>query len=1084
MRFMSLSPLRIRLLGGFELRRGRERVALDSGRVQSLLAFLLLHRELPQPRQRIAFLFWPDSSESQARTNFRNLLHHLRSNLPEADGYLDIGTSAISWRPDAPVDADVVAFEEAVERAERETGPAAVAALEEAIRAYGGDLLPGCYDEWLLPEQERLRQRYAGVLRRLVALHEEAGDLERVITAAQRLLRHDPLDEDVYRRLIRAHTAREDRAQAVRAYHACASVLEHELGIAPSPPTHAAYEAALGLGEAPPTAPASAEGRALVGRSGEWTRLRDAWRAATTARARLALVSGEAGIGKTRLVEELARSLAREGFPVAQARSYATEGALAYGPVIEWLRSDALRPRLAHLDPPTRTELSRLLPELAAEVPDLRAPESLPDAERRQRIYDALMRTLSAPGRPVTLIADDLQWCDRETLEFVHYLVRRSAGPLLIVGTARTEELDAGHPLRDVMTGLARLECVTEIELDRLDLAQTAALAEQLGTRAPSPEEADRLYRETEGNPLFIIETLRTAWTGSDTTDRPTPDEARFSPKLQAVIESRLRLLSLGAREIAELAATIGREFTVEVLARASERDEGALLRALDELWRRRIVREQGTTAYDFSHDKIREVTYHHVTPPRRREYHLRVARALEDLHGDDAAAVSGRLGFHFDRAGLPARAIEWYGRAAGVAQQVGAHEKAIGALSKALALLEDLPDSAERNERELALQLSLGSCLGTARGWAAPEVGRIYARARVLCERAGDTEKLIRALWGLYSVHIVRGTALRTARELGEELVRLALEQEDASLSVAAHFALGCTLCQLGEFSAAREHLEQATSLYDRQGQRSRVPVFGSDLGVFSLSLASHALWHLGYPDQALERSQRAIALAEELSHRFTQAIALAYAAMLHQFRRDRESADERAQEAVAVSAEHGFPYYRAWGTIIRGWALAERGEVEEGIARMRQGMAGMRATGAELRRSYYLALLAEARGRAGHTDEGLALLEEALTVSEGSGERWKDAELYRLKGELLMAQGGSEREAEAAFRQALDVARLQAARALELRAAVGLSRLLGRQGAKEEARRTLAEAHGWFTEGDQLPDHREAAQLLNELA
>ncbi|MFN8517227.1 MAG: AAA family ATPase, partial [Chloroflexia bacterium] len=697
---MAEPALRIRLFGALELRvDGVALPPLESGRAESLLAHLLLHRETPQARQHLAFLLWPDSTEAQARTNLRHLLHNLRRALPVLDQYLDVTPRTLQWRVGASFWLDVAAFDAAVARAERERGEGALAALQEAVGLYSGDLLAGCYDEWILGERERLLGRYLAAVARLAELLEARGEQARAIGHAEQLLRHDPLREETYRLLMRLHDAAGDRARALRIYHACAATLERELGVAPSAATREAYEALLPPRGANGGQTERAVGPPLVGRAAERAHLVALWRDAERGRAQFVLVSGEPGIGKTRLVEEFRRWCAQHGALTAGARAYAAEGALAYGPVVAWLRSEAIGTLVAGLDRAHLTELARLLPELLATVPDLARPEPLPEGEQRQRLFDAIARVLLAADAPLLLVADDLHWYDRETLHFLHYLLRVAPeARLLVAATARREELAAQHPLHDLLAGLRVLECSTEIALGRLTRGETATLAERLAGRPLGEVGADQLYGETEGSPLFVVEALRAGWQPGQT------GRAWLNPKVQAVIEARLAQLSAPARELIGVAATIGREFTAEVLARASEADETTFVRSLDELWQRRLVREQGSDAYDFSHDTIREVAYLALGPVRRRQQHLRVARALERVFAHDPGPVSGQLADHYDRAGAADQAVTWYGRAAALAQQLHASDVAVRLLDRALDLLRTLLGGPERRERELAL--------------------------------------------------------------------------------------------------------------------------------------------------------------------------------------------------------------------------------------------------------------------------------------------------------------------------------------------------------------------------------------------
>jgi len=481
----------------------------------------------------------------------------------------------------------------------------------------------------------------------------------------------------------------------------------------------------------------------------------------------------------------------------------------------------------------------------------------------------------------------------------------------------------------------------------------------------------------------------------------------------------------------------------------------------------------------------IQDAAYQSLLKSTRQQYHKQIAQVLEGQFPETRETQPELLAHHYTQAGLGAQAIPYWQKAGQRATGRSAHVEAIGHLSKGLEVLEALPDTPERARQELALQITLGAPLTATKGYAAPEVERAYARARELCQQAGETSQLIRVLFGLWRLYLQRAE-LQTADELGGQLLSLARRIQNPALLMDAHFALEVTLSMLGEFAPAWRHFEQGIALYDPRKRHSRAvqdPVVGG------LSYAALALWPLGYPDQALKRSHEAVALARELAHPFSLAVALDFAAWLHQFRRERQAAQERTETAIAVAAEHGFSFWLAMGTTVQGWVLAERGQGEEGITQIRQGLADYRATGAELAGPYFLALLAEAYGKGGQGEEGLSVLAEALAMVDKNGERMWEAELYRLKGELSLkskVRGSKpqvEKEAEECFLKAIEIARRQSAKSLELRAVMSVSRLRQQQGKKKDAHKMLAEIYGWFTEGFDTKDLQEAKALLQEL-
>lgn len=1073
----------IRLFGELDLRHGEAPLPpLASARAKSLLAYLLLHQEAPQPRQRLAFLLWPDSTEPQAHTNLRHVLHNLRRTLPDPDRFLHVTPRTLQWRVDAPCWLDVAAFEAALARAGQEAAVGGLAALQEAVELYTGDLLEGCYDEWLLGEREQLRQRCIAALERLTEVLEARRDYAQAILYAERLLRQDPLHEETYRLLMRLHNARGDRARALRVYHVCAATLERELGIHPSTPTREAYETLLTLEQDHAAAvhqPERVGGPQLVGRVHEWTRLTALWRAAERGRAQFVLVTGEPGIGKTRLIEEFRSWCAHRGAVTADARSYPAEGALAYGPVVAWLRSEALEMRRERLDRARLTELARLLPELLSEVPDLVRPEPLPESDQRQRLFDAIARAILAPGVPLLLVADDLHWCDRETLQFLHYLLRVEPGArLLVAASARREEIDRQHSLNDLVVGLHALECFTEIELGRFTQEETAVLAERIvGHPLGQPEEA-RLYAETEGNPLFVVEALRAGWMSGHV------GRGWMSPRVQIVIESRLAQLSEPARELAGLAATIGRAFTTDVLAVASEADEATLVRCLDELWRRRIVREHGANTYDFSHDKIREVAYAMQGPARRRHHHLRIARALERVYAADPGPVSGELAAHYEQAGAAVQAITWYERAAEVAQQMHAGHEAVRLLDRALDLLRTLPSGRERDARELQIFTGLLGPLGTVEGYTSARMMQVHQRALALTQQLGvdPVPPLLRSL----AVASLCQEDFEAARQAGEHLQARGERDADDVLLVEAAYTLGIAAFWSGELDAARRHFEAAVEGYRPDHRRAHLVWYGQDPKVLCLSRLGNTRWLLGYPDEAVHARDAALALAGEIEHPASRATALVFAAILALDMRDLECL---RQYVAMLDTERSAPEARyAQGQAnataagaLNGLIDVLDGRSEAGITRIRRVLDELpRAGYAPGQRATMARLLVEARAAAGDMRAALVAADQALAMTSICV--W-EADIRRRRAEFLAALGAPRSDVEAEIGRALQVARCQGARSLELRAAASLLRyrLDCCDGAGTgEARHRLAQIVGAFPVGQDTYDLREAATLL----
>ena len=1006
MRDVAAESLSVRLLGELELRVcDRLLPAPESARAESLLAYLILHRDAPQPRQRLASLLWPESSEAQSRTNLRHLLYTLRRSLPEADRFLEITPRTLRWRPDPPVRVDVSVFEAALER----TGEGS---LREALEIYAGDLLENRYDEWILQERERLRQRYLDALSRLASMLAERGDAREAIRWSERLIASDPLREEGHRLLMRLLDGRGERASALRAYHACSEVLERRLGTEPSAETRSIYEEIVRSGSRPPT-PSAGETRSFVGRIEERARLSEIWTASERGRAQLVVITGEAGVGKTRLLHEHCSWCERRGAATVEARSYPAEGALAYAPVAAWLRAEPLAARLSRLEEGQRAELARLLPELGGA-----ASVALPVAEQRRRLFDVIADAIAAPGPPLLLLADDAHWADAESLQFLHYLIaHRPRAPLLVAATARSEELDQEHPLRDLMVGLrVRGRCV-EFELGSLSRHETRVLAERIEGRRLGRGAADELYRRTEGNPLFVLEGLRAGTSGE---------------RVQAVIESRLARLSEPARNLAGLAATVGREFSVDVVADAGDAGEDEFLAALDELWRRRIVRERGRDAYDFTHDRIREVAYLGTGPVRRGRLHLRVAGALARVHAGDLDAVSGQLAAHLERGGDLEAAVGWYRRAAAVAVSRHAEADAIRQLDRAAALVRMQPEGKAREEQELALVLASLAPAATAQGYGSPHLGELQRRGLELVALLGVEPEppLLRSA----AVTALAASDFERARTCALQLRAHAQRSADDVHLVEAEYVLGISAFWEGRIGPAREHFEAAIERYDPERRTIHLVRYGLDPRAVCMSRLGNTLWFLGHAADAVRARDAALQLAAEVGQPATGSTARWFAIMLDLELRDWDALRRHAADLAGRGDELEVKPIRANMQALTGFTMVLDGNASRGLARLRRvvdALAGKEH--APGHRACLLRVLLEACRLADDAAGGLAAAE--LLLGGGAGSPLWCAEALRMRAEFRAMLGAPRTELAALLDEAQAVARRQRMRALEAR-------------------------------------------------
>jgi predicted ATPase len=878
----------------------------------------------------------------------------------------------------------------------------------------------------------------------------------------------------------------------------------------------------------------------------------------------LVFVTGEAGLGKTTVVDRFLAQLAADGrLWIARGQCVEHYGAgEAYMPVLEALGrlgrgadGQHLVALLHHYAPTWLVQLPALL-----SAPELKALQRTVQGVTKERMLRELAEAMEAltAERGLVLVLEDLPWSDYSTVDWLGVVARRrEPARLLIIGTYRpVEVLTREHPLKGVKQELQVHGQCEELALDFLreeDVAQYLALRFPEGEREVLRDLAHLIHHRTDGNPLFMVTVVNDLVTQGRIvqiegqwalTGRLEDLAATVPESLQQMIEQQVQRLSAGDRRLLEVASVAGAEFSAAAVAAGAGIEVEAVEERCGELARhKQFLRAQGTAdwpdgtvaaRYGFLHALYQEVLYDRLTARRRQRLHQQIGERLETAYGPRAGELAAELAVHFERGREYRRAVQYLQQAGENAVRRSAHQEAITLLTRGLELLKILPDTPARTQQELRLQLALAGPLTVTKGYTAPEVERAHTRALELCRQLEETPKLFQVLAGLGAFYHLRAEH-KTARELAEQCLSLAQNVHNPIVLVGAHHLLGCTLYPLGEFALAREHWEAGIALYDSQQHRSAL----GDSGVLCFSYAAWVLWFLGYPDQALQRIHAALTLAQERSHPYSLAIALNYAGELHHLRGEAQALQERAEALVALSTEQGFPLLLALGTIRRGWALAAQEQVEEGIPQIRQGMAAYQALGTELGRPYFLAYLAEAYGKGRQAEEGLSVLAEALAAVDRTGECSHEAELYRLKGELTLAQSSvqslassvqtnqkakgkgqkklsvlssqlsvpntqhptpstqAEAEAEACFLKAIEIARRQQAKSLELRATVSLARLRQQQamqkGARsthhearaklDEAHRMLSDIYGWFTEGFDTKDLQEARALLEEL-
>jgi predicted ATPase len=828
---------------------------------------------------------------------------------------------------------------------------------------------------------------------------------------------------------------------------------------------------------------------------------------------RLVFVTGEPGIGKTALVDAFLADLDNTGqLLVAQGQCIEQYGAgEPYLPIIEALSrlsrghgAERLRELLERHAPTWLAQLPALLDGADLEALQRKVAGATP--ERRLREMAELLEALTVK-QTLVLWLEDLHWSDASTIELLAMIARRrDAARLLVVASYRpTDVIVRSHPLREVKQELSLHGDCRELHLGLLSedaVHQYLARRFDLGSVSGSLHELARaIHHRTDGNPLFMVsvvdDVLRRGglaerdgvWSVQGSAEQVT---STVPDSLRHMIEWQLERLDAADRRVLEIASVAGVEFSAAAVAAGIEATVDEVEDRCTALARRGqlvCVRGAGecpdgtfTTHYAFVHALFQHVTYDGLPAGRQSQVHHRLGVWNETAYGSRAGEIATQLAVHFERGRDAARAIRYLHAAAENALRRGAHREAIAHLTRGIELLPMLPTDAQRAERELGLQITLGGAMSIHLGYAAPEVEAAYLRAHCLSEEVPKSPSLGFALVGLSSFRLNRGE-LSFARDLASWALDFARTIGDRTVAFEAHVLLGVIEFTRGALSAARDHETEAIALYAHEPLPFMLR-FGSATGVSAFSTLALVLSYLGFAGQASALARKALALGEQSAHPFTLAFPLVQGAYMLECLRDSEACRAQAEAVLALSIEHGFPHRMAQATVMRGWALAEQGRFEEGIAEIRRGVATYQTVGAAVSRPYYLGLLAAAHERAGRAVDGLAVVNEALDLVRTMGGHYHyEPELVRLKGQLLSLVAEPTAVTEACFRDAIEIAGRQKSKMLELRATVSLCRLWRTQGRRDAARRTLAETCAWFTEGFDMPDLAEARALLADL-
>jgi DNA-binding winged helix-turn-helix (wHTH) protein/predicted ATPase len=857
--------------------------------------------------------------------------------------------------------------------------------------------------------------------------------------------------------------------------------------------------------------PAPLTARLIVGRQHEADCLEEGFQLAAQGCRQLVFVSGEVGIGKTTVIDLfLSRLVVGSGVRSARGQCVEHYGeGEPYLPLLEAMGQLTRGPG----GPEVLAALRRYAPMWLVQLAGLVSETELERLQRQlqgatqARMMRELAETLEvlAADTPLVLVLEGLHWSDRSTVEILAYLgQRREPARLLLLGTYRpVETVVRAHPLRGMVQELGgRGQCV-ELRLELLPAADVGAYVAGRLAGPVTTSLATFIHARTDGNALFMVNIVEHLvqrglvvrregqWRLRDGAEARV---ASLPEGLRHLLLRRIEELPAMARQVLEAASVMGQEFAVAAVATGLQSPLEDIEVVCEELVAQQCFIEDiglalwpdGTRRgmYRFQHALYQQVLYEHLGTSRRARLHQRLGARLEAGYGAQAGEIASQLAVHFERGGEFQRAAHYMQQMGEHAAQRNAPHEAVAIFSKGLELLAALPESPERAQHELTLQLALGEMLITLKGRTAPEVKQAYTRAHVLCQQGGETPQRVRTLWGLIQFYGAQAQ-LHTASELSQQLFDLVSCQPNMTVRLEGHLAVGVVALHRGDLNMGRTYLEQ--SLRFCASLQSSMPTFhgGFVSGVPSLTWLAQALEVLGYADQAQQRSQEALSLARQAGHTLSLVYAELYAALRSQLRRDVAATQAHADVAVTLATAQEAALRVEQGRMLQGWALAMRGDAAAGVAHIQQGLTTLKGVGPELLRPYWLALLSEAYGQAGQPEIGLQVVDEALMLVAATEERWWEAELYRLQGELLLHTECGTRHAaltaEECFQQALAVARGQQARALELRAALSLSRLWQQQGKRTEANDPLAPVYNWFTEGFDMPDLQEAKAILD---
>lgn len=1023
-----MRELSIELFGNLQIVHQGERVqSIKKTRVRELLAWLLLNRDQPQSRMKVAFSFWPECSDKQAMTNLRNALYYLRKNLPDSDICLQIHQKTIQWNCDASCYLDVADFEQSIKSAEiaKKEGHLSgmISSLEHAVGLYKGRLLEPSFTEWIEVKRQKFEADYVFALHTLVDQLEENRKYDRAIGYSKKWIEADPFLEDAWYRLINLYALSGNRPLALQSYCELEQFLQREMDIRPSKTTRDFMER-IRSDNYPSEdfnrrrkTPGKDENWEFVGRNKEWNILIESWKKVLSGDdPGMILLKGEPGIGKSRLAAEFKYHLGKQGYSVISTRSYASAGTVNYGMVIDCLRDESARRLLNQLDTIWLKELQRLLPEIKLEhsalsefQSNLKSPTGFGS---HRHLLESITRVFTLDQKPKVLLLDDLQWCDSESIAWLDYLLHQEKSVrLLIVGTARSVELELNQSVKKVLAALHQEQKLSEIDLSPLDRNDSRDLMRAFSGSVTDDKKTDFVYRETEGNPLFIVEFLRKEKhqhildkEGEESAGEPSTPE-----RIHLVINNRFQNVSAKTREIMEMAAAIGREFPFVILLDVSGITLKELADGLDEMLRHQIIQEKNAQVFDFTHDKLREVAYANLSWHRKTLYHKRIAESYMDIYSDRLDEYSSRLAFHFEKAGEYRVAVTWYEKAARNARNLLSKQDVI-CHQQAIKLLDKLPEDEKRDRVERDLQAGLAVSLLHLREHKADEVVAACDRVRTICKRLGEVPAAP-ILFSFAMAKLITGE-LADAFDTGKEMFAIAKKSGDNIARVKACYVAGGSLLYLkGDVVNARSYLEDGLKYYDPKHHKTYMKLYDLDAGLVLRAANVSLKWMQGRDAEAEELSNHVYKTAMESNHPinvvYMYYMKCWWMVLLHK----EKEAYTCLQKFIELKPnDYELFHWSLHSKVFLGWAKTRLGSPVTGIKLMQEGISELQKYRFIPDLPYYYGLLAEVLMDQGTFDPAMELADQAIDFMKTWDVRFPEAEIYRIRGELKMMQNSDQ--------------------------------------------------------------------------